>query len=147
MISPCCTYETFRVKNKDLDLEFNVCRKCGLPWVVTEEEWASVVGFPLYEVSTIGEVRRSPKKIQMENGRNKCYKAKVLKQADTPNKYKTVCLNAGGAKYTAQVHKLVAETWVLNPHGYKEVDHVTGNLLDNSYLNLKWIKDDTSGNN
>ena len=138
MISPCCTYETFRVKNKSLDLEFNVCRKCGLPWVITEEEWVPVEGFPIYEVSTTGQVRRNRMKVGGRYDRKRCYGPKNLKQTDTTS-YRRVNLNYGGTKYAPQVHKLVAENWVLNPHGYKNVEHITGNIYDNSYLNLKWI--------
>ena len=36
------------------------------------------------------------------------------------------------------IHQLVAETWVPNPHGYKEIMHIDENNRNNHYTNLKW---------
>ena len=36
------------------------------------------------------------------------------------------------------IHQLVAETWVPNPHGYKEILHLDENNRNNCYTNLKW---------
>ena len=143
MISPCCTYETFRVKNKVLDAEYDICKKCGLPWAVTEEEWIPIHGFNSHEVSTTGKIRRKKGKRTRTDGKVLCYSSKELLQSGRPNGYVSVNLNNGLQKATPLVHKLVAENWVLNPHGYKYVSHITGNVRDNSYLNLKWTRNDT----
>jgi hypothetical protein len=36
------------------------------------------------------------------------------------------------------VHRLVAITWVENPHNKKTVNHIDGNTLNNYYKNLEW---------
>tara|TARA_B100000614_G_C14315707_1_gene398194 strand:+ start:42 stop:626 length:585 start_codon:yes stop_codon:yes gene_type:complete len=35
-------------------------------------------------------------------------------------------------------HKLVAETWVPNPEGHREILHIDENNRNNHYTNLKW---------
>ncbi len=37
-----------------------------------------------------------------------------------------------------RVHKLLAETFIENPNGYKEVDHINRNRTDNRLQNLRW---------
>ena len=39
---------------------------------------------------------------------------------------------------TTLVHRLVAETFLSNPKGYNEIDHLNHNKLDNSVGNLRW---------
>ena len=36
------------------------------------------------------------------------------------------------------VHRLVAETYIPNPHNYPEVNHKNENKLDNHVSNLEW---------
>lgn len=39
---------------------------------------------------------------------------------------------------TTLVHRLVAETFLSNPKGYNEIDHINHNKLDNSVTNLRY---------
>ena len=36
------------------------------------------------------------------------------------------------------VHRIVAETFVDNPQGYNEIDHINRDKSDNSVTNLRW---------
>ena len=40
---------------------------------------------------------------------------------------------------TDLVHRLVAETFLDNPKGYNEIDHINHNRLDNRRENLRWV--------
>lgn len=42
-------------------------------------------------------------------------------------------------KVTRSVHRLVAETFIDNPRGCKEVDHINRDKSDNSVENLRWV--------
>lgn len=44
-----------------------------------------------------------------------------------------------GKTYNEKLHRLVAYSFVANPRGYKEVDHINGNKLDNRASNLEWV--------
>jgi hypothetical protein len=37
------------------------------------------------------------------------------------------------------IHRMVASKYVPNPHGHRVVDHVNGNIKDNSARNLRWV--------
>ena len=36
------------------------------------------------------------------------------------------------------VHRAVAECFIPNPNNYPQINHISGNKGDNSYLNLEW---------
>ena len=36
------------------------------------------------------------------------------------------------------VHRLIAETFIDNPHGYTEIDHINRDKCDNRVDNLRW---------
>ena len=104
--------------------------------LVYMEEWKDIKGYEgLYQVSNLGRVKSL---CRNEEGHTKsyCRKEKILKPAKTH--YLFVCLCKNGVKKNYRIHRLVAETFLPNPNGYKEVNHKTEDKTDNSVENLEW---------
>ena len=53
----------------------------------------------------------------------------------------------GGIRNTALVHRLVAEAFIPNPLGLRDVDHIDGNKLNNRVENLRWVSHKENCNN
>ena len=100
------------------------------------EIWKDIEEFVgLYQVSNLGRVRSIERD---ENGHihNYIRKGKILKPAN--GKYLFVSLCKNGIKKNYRIHRLVAETFLPNPNGYKEVNHKSENTKDNRVINLEW---------
>ena len=55
-----------------------------------------------------------------------------------PNTAGYLQVNVPVRNTTDLVHRLVAETFLSNPKGYNEIDHINHNKLDNSVANLRY---------
>ena len=81
--------------------------------------------FPNYDISEDGIITNS--------------KEKIIKGEISNNGYRRVSLSNNDIKHKKMsVHRLVAETYIPNPHNYPEVNHKNENKLDNNINNLKW---------
>ena len=92
------------------------------------EEWASIEGYPNYQVSSHGRVWSD-------------FTSRLL-QASTSNRgiYVQVALSDGQRKKYIYVHRLVAESFVSGRSALKEVvDHKDGNGVNNHKDNLEWV--------
>lgn len=78
-----------------------------------------------YEISDEGEVRR------ISTG-------KILKQKVEKNGYVRVHLSVDGVAKSELIHRLVAKTFIPNPHKYKTVNHKDENKKNNRVCNLEW---------
>ncbi len=99
--------------------------------MLTDEEWRPIEGFPSYEVSSFGRIRRvTPDRFGRE--------PRVLKT--TPrNGYPRVDLWNGGARpIPVNVHRIVAAAF-LGPGNGRHVNHIDGNRLNNHISNLEWV--------
>lgn len=92
------------------------------------EEWKPIVGYPGYEVSNLGNVRR--------------VSVLQLKQQINPRGRKTVCLYGPNGKKYARVHCLVAAAFIGARAPGMEINHKDGDRLNNTAANLEYLTAD-----
>lgn len=97
--------------------------------VEAEEVWKPIPGYEgLYEVSDIGRV--------LSKRTNRPLKPNVMNHG-----YACVHLYSGGKQTRAvkTVHQLVAQAFIPNPQGHREVNHKNFLRRDNRVDNLEWM--------
>lgn len=97
-----------------------------------DERWLAIDGYPDYEVSDAGRVRRITSRTSAKAGT-------VLSTNGLRGGYPCVDLCLDGAKKTHLVHRLVAAAFVPAIAGKPEVNHKNAIKADNRALNLEWV--------
>lgn len=96
-------------------------------------EWRQAVGFPDYEVSERGEVRR------LTRGGRRYPVGYVLKAKSHQRGYLAYSLVSPQGAKDILAHRLVAMTWIGNsPSDDHEVAHADGSRTNNYWRNLRW---------
>ena len=88
--------------------------------------WKNIA--PDYEVSTDGQVR------SWKSG-----EPKILTPQPDGNGYLCVDFRIDGKPKLYRIHRLVAETFIPNPQGKREVNHINGVKFANRVENLEWV--------
>lgn len=97
-----------------------------------KEKWKPIKGYEgLYEVSNLGRIN------SLYGGQSN--KGGILKAAKDKKGYERICLTKNGQKRNYSVHRLVALTFIDNPHNKPQVNHIDGVHSNNSLLNLEWV--------
>lgn len=88
------------------------------------KEWKSIKGYERYSISNEGEVMNP--------------QGEIMKPFFAGSGYLQVTLWDNSKRKKFYVHRLVAEAFIENICGCKEVNHKDGNKENNSALNLEW---------
>ena len=96
------------------------------------EKWRAISGYPNYQVSDLGRVRRTDD-------------WQILRQGTNKKGYRQIYLTHNKKGRTYLVHRLVASEFVENPSGKPFVDHIDRCNSNNFAVNLRWST--ASGNN
>ena len=98
-----------------------------------EEQFKIIPGFENYSVSTNGRIRRETPGSNAKVG--------VIKNAQVNKKtgYTHCKVSGSEGKRSVSIHRLVAEAFIPNPLGLREIDHIDRNKENNHVHNLRWV--------
>lgn len=106
------------------------------------EVWKKIDGFDNYEVSNYGRVKKNECNITYSNNLIANHKLRFLKlennRSNKKGSYKRVTLCKNNNPVRFQVHRLVAQYFIQNPHNKRCVNHIDGNPGNNHVENLEW---------
>lgn len=113
-----------------------------------EEIWKDIKGYEgLYQVSDLGKVKSLERDYVAANGGKRHIEEHLLLQHPSKKGYLRVKLYKNGVGKTYQVHRLVAETFILNPYNKPQIDHIDGNNQSNIVSNLRFATNKENANN
>lgn len=97
-----------------------------------EEIWKAVPGFEgIYEASNMGRI----KSLNYRNSKKEQILKPMWRRCDN---YLRICLCKGGTRTYKYVHQVIAMTFLKNPYGYTEINHISTNVRDNRVCNLEY---------
>lgn len=95
------------------------------------EIWKNIEGYPNYQVSNMGRVKR------LSTGYYRRTE-KILKPQLQNNGYLHIKLSQKDKTKCILVHRLVAQVFIPNPNNLPQVNHINENKTDNRVENLEW---------
>lgn len=105
-----------------------------------KEIWRDIKGYEgLYQVSNLGRVKSLPRFRQSHYKGGYYSKTRIMRGEVTFNGYARVGLTKDNKTRKVRIHRLVAETFIDNPHNLEQVNHIDGNKNNNKVNNLEWV--------
>lgn len=92
----------------------------------------------MYQVNASGQIRSVDRTVECRGGYQKHLKGREIRPQHYQNGYLFVALCKDGEHRQMTVHRIVAETFVSNPLGLPEVNHIDGDKNNNASTNLQW---------
>lgn len=116
-----------------------------------KEIWKDIKEYEgIYQVSNQGRIK-SLERIVANNKKGKIYYRKVKECILTPSPlsdgYLVVSLHKDLKMKNFKIHRLVALSFLENPNGYLQVDHINTIKSDNRVENLRWCTSKQNHNN
>ena len=116
-----------------------------------KEIWKNIKEYEgIYQVSNQGRIK-SLERIVANNKKGKIYYRKVKECILTPSPlsdgYLVVSLHKDLKMKNFKIHRLVALSFLENPNGYLQVDHINTIKSDNRVENLRWCTSKQNHNN
>jgi hypothetical protein len=99
-------------------------------------------GFKDYLIDESGNIYRPEREVFINRAtdpHSRKRKAKQVKLNKKRTGYIEVVLCDGHKRFYRLVHRLVAETFIPNPEGKREVNHKDGDKTNNHVSNLEWV--------
>lgn len=103
------------------------------------EIWKPVLGYEhIYVVSNKGVIKSIDHVVQHKDGKKRLQVGRLLKTCVSFKGYVQVSLSSNGKRFHTGVHRIVAISFIENPHKKSQVNHKDGNKLNNHVSNLEW---------
>jgi hypothetical protein len=100
-----------------------------------DEEWRDIEGFEgVYQISSFGRV----KSLSRKNSYGRKIGEKTIKSHEMRGGYLRIVLHKDGSRKSCLIHRLVAKTFVPNPHNLPIINHKDENTNNNMPSNLEW---------
>ncbi len=103
------------------------------------ETWKVIKGYEgLYQISNQGNLR-SLDRITKTSYRIRHIKGKTISMVIGNAGYLRSVIYKNGKQQNISLHRIVAETFILNPLNLPQVNHKDGNKTNNRVENLEWV--------
>ena len=106
-----------------------------------QEIWKKIEGLDSYMASNHGRIKSLPRSVRsfVGNGGYKITNERILNDYDNSRGYRYITISINGRRKNHYIHRLVANTFISNPKGFDQVNHIDGNKSNNSVSNLEWV--------